>query len=96
MPYAGTSDVAEVAKAKWLSGTAVMRNGSVVVGAAGRAATKPISGAWNADYATSGDWALTSGEAEVVVSKDPAVDAPTVTAIETKITDRFDDPTYYS
>ena len=96
MPYAGTSDVAEVAKAKWLSGTAVIRNGSVVVGAAGRAATKPTAGAWDADYSTSGDWSLISGEAEAVVSKDPAVDAPTVTTIETKLTDRFDDPTYYS
>jgi len=66
MPFAGTSDVVEVAKGS----STVVRNGSVVV------AARP-----GGDYA---------------VETDRSVTSPAVTAIETDLTSRFDDPTYYS
>ena len=66
MPFAGTSDVIEVAKG---SSTAIS-NGSVVVG------VRP------------------GGTYEV--NTDRAVTTPAVTVVETKLSARFDDPTYYS
>ena len=66
MPFAGTSDVAEVAKGD----STVVRNGSVVV------AARP-GGDYTADNSR-------------------AIETSTVAAIETHLTSRFDDPTYYS
>ena len=66
MPFAGTSDVIEVAK----SSSVVINNGSIVV------AARP--------------------HGSYTVDSTRAVNTPAVTAVETNLTSRFDDPTYYS
>ena len=72
MPFAGTSDVAEVAK----NASLVIRNGSITVGVQ-RNGTYDVHNTVGAYLSR-------------------AVGSPSATAIETKLTTRFDDPTYYS